>query len=42
MLAYAFDRAAPGNLDIWIQQVDSNEAIRLTSDPANRNALSAG
>ena len=31
------DRAGFGNLDIWGQKVESNEAIRLTSDPANES-----
>jgi serine/threonine protein kinase len=35
LLAYASDRAGQGNLDIWLQHVDSNEAVRLTSDKAD-------
>lgn len=34
MIVYASDRAEPGNLDIWVQQVDGGSAARLTTDPA--------
>jgi eukaryotic-like serine/threonine-protein kinase len=34
-LAYASDRHGNGNLDIWAQQVGSEQAIRLTDDPAD-------
>lgn len=30
LIAYASDRGGEGNLDIWVQQVGSREAIRLT------------
>jgi Tol biopolymer transport system component/DNA-binding winged helix-turn-helix (wHTH) protein len=30
LIAYASDRGGEGNLDIWVQQVGSHEAIRLT------------
>ena len=32
-LAYASDRASPGNLDIWIQPLGGGEAVRLTTHP---------
>jgi Tol biopolymer transport system component len=35
LAAYASDRANPGNLDIWVQQTDGGEPVRLTSDPAD-------
>ncbi|OFW11251.1 MAG: hypothetical protein A3H96_25780 [Acidobacteria bacterium RIFCSPLOWO2_02_FULL_67_36] len=34
LLAYASDRAQPGNLDIWIQQVAGGQPLRLTNHPA--------
>ncbi len=34
-IAYASDRGGKNNLDIWFQQVGSEEAIRLTDDPAD-------
>jgi len=34
-LAYASDRHGDGNLDIWAQQVGSEQAIRLTEDPSD-------
>jgi Tol biopolymer transport system component len=34
-LAYASDRNSDGNLNIWIQQADGNEARQLTDDPAD-------
>ncbi len=35
LLAYASDRSGEGNLDIWLQQVDGRQPIRLTTDPAD-------
>jgi serine/threonine protein kinase/Tol biopolymer transport system component len=35
LVAYASDRAGQGNLDIWVQQVGSGQAIQLTHDPAD-------
>jgi Tol biopolymer transport system component/tRNA A-37 threonylcarbamoyl transferase component Bud32 len=35
LLAFASDRAGEGNLDIWVQQTDGGQAIRLTKDPAD-------
>jgi eukaryotic-like serine/threonine-protein kinase len=35
LVAYASDRAQPGNLDIWIQQTFGGGAVRLTSDPTD-------
>jgi Tol biopolymer transport system component len=35
LAAYASDRASAGNLDIWVQQTDGGEPVRLTSDPAD-------
>jgi len=35
LLAYASDRGSDGNLDIWLQQVDGRQPIRLTDDPAD-------
>ena len=35
LLAYSSDRAESGNMDIWVQQVDGGQPIRLTSDPAH-------
>ena len=37
LIAYASDRAGPGNLDIWRQQLATSEAVRLTSDPADES-----
>jgi eukaryotic-like serine/threonine-protein kinase len=36
-VAYASDRAGAGNLDIWIQQLATGEAVKLTSDPADES-----
>jgi eukaryotic-like serine/threonine-protein kinase len=35
MLAYASDRGASDNLDIWVQQVGGGDPVHLTSDPAD-------
>jgi len=35
LVAYASDRAGEGNLDIWLQQRNGSQRIRLTSDPAD-------
>lgn len=40
LLAYASDRSGEGNLDIWLQQVDGRQPIRLTNDPADDSAPS--
>jgi serine/threonine protein kinase len=40
LVAYASDRAGAGNLDIWIQNLASREAHRLTDDPADERAPS--
>ena len=37
VIVYASDRAEPGNLDIWIQQLPAGEARRLTTDPSEDN-----
>jgi Tol biopolymer transport system component/DNA-binding winged helix-turn-helix (wHTH) protein len=34
LLAYASDRAAEGNLDVWVQQLSGGTALRLTSHEA--------
>jgi eukaryotic-like serine/threonine-protein kinase len=36
-IAYASDRSGEGNLDIWFQQLGSDEAIRLTDNAADDN-----
>jgi len=33
LLAYASDRAAPGNVDIWLRQVAGGSSVRLTTAP---------
>jgi len=35
LVAYASDRSGEGNLDIWVQQIGSREALRLTRDQAD-------
>ncbi len=35
LVAYASDRSGEGHLDIWLQQVATGEAVRLTRDPAD-------
>jgi eukaryotic-like serine/threonine-protein kinase len=35
MLAYASDRSADANLDIWVQQIPDGAPVRLTRDPAD-------
>lgn len=35
LLAYASDRAGHGDLDIWLRQIGSSNAVQLTHDPAN-------
>jgi serine/threonine protein kinase len=37
LIAYASDRAGAGNLDIWLQQLATGEAIRLTSASADES-----
>ena len=36
-MAYASDRAGAGNLDIWVQQLATGDAVRLTSDSADES-----
>ena len=33
IIAYASNRAATGNLDIWVQQTAGGRAVQLTADP---------
>ena len=35
LVAFASDRSGEGNLDIWMQQVGSGEAVRLTHHKAD-------
>lgn len=35
LIAFASDRANEGSLDIWLQQVEGRDPIRVTSDPAD-------
>lgn len=37
VIVYESDRAEPGKLDIWIQQLPGGEARRLTTDPSEEN-----
>lgn len=37
LVAYSSERAAPGNRDIWVQDVDTGSAIRLTTEPTAEN-----
>jgi Tol biopolymer transport system component len=37
VIVYESDRAEPGKLDIWIQQLPGGEVRRLTTDPAEAN-----
>ncbi|OFW08702.1 MAG: hypothetical protein A3H96_08545 [Acidobacteria bacterium RIFCSPLOWO2_02_FULL_67_36] len=40
LVVYVSDRAGEGNLDIWIQNLASGQAHRLTDDPADERAPS--
>jgi serine/threonine protein kinase/Tol biopolymer transport system component len=35
LLAYASDRSGEGGLDIWVQQVDGGQPLRITKHPAD-------
>lgn len=35
LLAYTSDRSGDGNLDIWVQHVSANDAVRLTRETAD-------
>ena len=37
LMAFASDRSGDGNLDIWMQQIGTGEARRLTQDPADES-----
>ena len=37
LVAFASDRSGDGNLDIWMQQIATGEARRLTQDPADES-----
>jgi serine/threonine protein kinase len=37
LVAFASDRSGAGNLDIWMQQIATGEARRLTQDPADES-----
>jgi serine/threonine protein kinase len=38
LIAYASDRSGEGNLDIWVQQMGTSEATRITHGPADAYA----
>ncbi len=38
LIAYSSDRAAEGNLDIWVQHTTGGDPVRITSDPGDDSA----